>query len=40
LIDPENTVSRRVAEKIGMRLEKEVLRPGGNIRLLFVVEDL
>jgi len=24
LIDPENNVSRRVAEKIGMRLEKEV----------------
>lgn len=28
LIDPENTASRRVAEKVGMRLEGEVMLPG------------
>lgn len=39
LVDPENTSSEQVAKKIGMRLEKEVVRPGGEIRLLFVVED-
>lgn len=39
LIDPENTASQRVAEGLGMRLEKEVLRPGGSLRRLFVVQD-
>ena len=32
LIDPENPVSAAVARKIGMRLEREVVRPGGAIR--------
>jgi len=39
LVDPENTASERVAKKIGMQLEKEVVRPGGDIRRLFVLED-
>jgi ribosomal-protein-alanine N-acetyltransferase len=38
LIDPENSVSQRVAEGIGMSLEKMVERPGGVVRRLFVVE--
>jgi ribosomal-protein-alanine N-acetyltransferase len=38
LIDPENAGSHRVAEKAGMKLEKEVVRPGGNVRRLYVVE--
>lgn len=29
LIDPENVASRRVAEKVGLRYEKETIRPGG-----------
>ena len=31
LIDPENEPSKRVAEKVGMRFEKETLRPGGKL---------
>jgi ribosomal-protein-alanine N-acetyltransferase len=38
LIEPENTASERVAEKVGMRLEKEVVRPGGELRKVYVVE--
>ncbi len=38
LIDPENAGSHRVAEKVGMKLEKEVVRPGRNIRRLYVIE--
>jgi ribosomal-protein-alanine N-acetyltransferase len=38
LIEPRNTASERVARKIGMRLEKEVLRPGGSLRRVYVVE--
>jgi ribosomal-protein-alanine N-acetyltransferase len=37
LIDPENVISQRVAENLGMREEKQVMRPGGNIRALYVV---
>lgn len=40
LVDPENAASQRVAEKIGMKLEKELMRPGGRILGLFVVEDI
>jgi ribosomal-protein-alanine N-acetyltransferase len=29
LIDPENGASQRVAEKVGLRFEKETVRPGG-----------
>jgi ribosomal-protein-alanine N-acetyltransferase len=38
LIEPENTASERVAEKVGMRLEKEVVRPGGELRRVYAVE--
>jgi RimJ/RimL family protein N-acetyltransferase len=40
LIDPENAASQRVAEKVGMKLQKEVVRPGGNLRRLFAVDNL
>lgn len=38
LIEPENTASERVAQKIGMYLEKDVVRPGGAIRKVYVIE--
>ncbi len=38
LIEPENAASERVALKLGMRLEKEVIRPGGELRKVYVVE--
>jgi ribosomal-protein-alanine N-acetyltransferase len=38
LIEPENAPSERVAAKIGMRFEKEVLRPGGAKRKVYVTE--
>jgi ribosomal-protein-alanine N-acetyltransferase len=38
LIEPENHVSARVAEKVGMRFEKEILRPGDELRRLYAVE--
>jgi [ribosomal protein S5]-alanine N-acetyltransferase len=38
LIEPENEASERVAVKVGMRLEKEVVRPGGALRRVYVVE--
>jgi len=38
LIEPENAGSERVARKVGMRLERAVLRPGGARRLLYAVE--
>ncbi len=38
LIEPENTASARVAEKVGLRLEKEVVRPGGEVRKVYAVE--
>jgi ribosomal-protein-alanine N-acetyltransferase len=40
LIDPENAASERVAIKIGMHLEKEVTRPGGARRKVYVIEDM
>lgn len=39
LIKPDNQASARVAEKIGMHLEKEVIRPGGHKRLVYVIEN-
>jgi RimJ/RimL family protein N-acetyltransferase len=38
LIEPENAASERVAQKIGMHLEKETIRPGGARRRVYVVE--
>jgi ribosomal-protein-alanine N-acetyltransferase len=38
LIEPENKASERVAIKIGMVLEKEVVRTGGALRKVYVVE--
>jgi RimJ/RimL family protein N-acetyltransferase len=35
LIDPENAPSERVAIRLGMRFEKEVLRPGGAVRKVY-----
>ena len=35
LIDPENARSAKVAERLGMGLEKTVLRPGGVTRSLY-----
>ena len=37
LIEPGNKRSERVALKTGMRLEREVIRPGGAVRLLYAV---
>jgi ribosomal-protein-alanine N-acetyltransferase len=38
LIEPSNGASERVAVKVGMHMEKEIVRPGGFPRRLFVVE--
>ena len=38
LIKPENEVSEYVAKKIGMKYEKEVVRPGGANRSVYVIE--
>jgi RimJ/RimL family protein N-acetyltransferase len=38
LIDPENAASARVAEKVGMRFEKEVVRPGGARRRVYAFQ--
>ncbi len=37
LIEPENTASERVAVEIGMHFEKQVVRPGGALRKVYVV---
>jgi ribosomal-protein-alanine N-acetyltransferase len=39
LIDPASRASERVAIKIGMRLERKVVRPGGAVRWLYAVES-
>ena len=39
LIEPENSASERVAVKIGMRFEKEVVRSGGVVRKLYGIES-
>jgi ribosomal-protein-alanine N-acetyltransferase len=38
LIEPENAASEAVAKKVGMHLEKEIIRPGGAIRKVYVLE--
>lgn len=38
LIDPENLVSARVAEKIGMEFESETQRPGGKIMCVYSIQ--
>jgi len=38
LVDPENTASARVAEKIGMQLEKEIRRPSGAVRRVYAMQ--
>lgn len=38
LIEPENEGSERVAVKVGMHLEKEVVRPGGAVRRVYVIQ--
>jgi RimJ/RimL family protein N-acetyltransferase len=38
LIEPENAGSERVALKVGMTLEREVVRPGNELRRLYAVE--
>jgi len=38
LIEPGNQASERVAQKLGMHLEKEILRPGGSLRKMYTVE--
>ncbi len=38
LIEPENAASERVARKVGMRFDREVVRPGGALRKVYVVE--
>jgi RimJ/RimL family protein N-acetyltransferase len=38
LIDPANAASARVAGKIGMRFEKETLRPGGRVVHVYAME--
>jgi len=37
LIEPENAASERVAVKIGMHFENEVIRPGGHKRKVYVL---
>jgi RimJ/RimL family protein N-acetyltransferase len=37
LIHPENLASEKVALRIGMRLEREIIRPGGNRRKLYAL---
>ncbi len=39
LIDPGNLASERVAAKIGMRFERDVVRPGGAIRRVYAAES-
>jgi RimJ/RimL family protein N-acetyltransferase len=40
LIDPKNAGSRRVAEKVGMLLDRQVIRPDGKTRELFTIDNL
>ena len=35
LIDPENIASEKVAQKLGMRMERETIRPNGRTMLLY-----
>ena len=38
LIDPENEASEQVAARIGMHLEKEITREGGNLRRVYAID--
>jgi len=38
LIEPDNEPSERVALRLGMRLEKEVIRPNGEPRRVYAIE--
>lgn len=38
LIEPGNEPSERVATRVGMRLEREIIRPGGALRKMYVVD--
>ena len=38
LIEPGNSASEHVAQKIGMHLERETLRPGDAVRLVYAIE--
>lgn len=38
LIEPENEPSEQVARRLGMWLEQEIVRPGGALRKMYVVE--
>ncbi len=39
LIEPENSPSERVAHKVGMRFDREVERPGGAVRRMYIIES-
>jgi [ribosomal protein S5]-alanine N-acetyltransferase len=39
LIEPENAASAHVAEKAGLRLEKEVLRPSGRMMQVYAIDQ-
>jgi len=39
LIDPENVASERVAQKVGMRFEREVVRDGGAVRRVYALSS-
>jgi RimJ/RimL family protein N-acetyltransferase len=38
LIEPENIASERIAVKVGMQFENEIVRPGGLVRKVYVIE--
>jgi [ribosomal protein S5]-alanine N-acetyltransferase len=37
LVEPKNVSSARVAEKVGMRDEKQIVRPGGHVRHVYAI---
>ncbi len=37
LIEPENKASEKVAKKLGMKMEKEITRPGGGLRRVYAM---
>jgi ribosomal-protein-alanine N-acetyltransferase len=39
LIEPDNQASERVAIKLGFHLEKEVVRPSGALRKVYLIEN-
>lgn len=38
MIDPANLGSRRVAEKLGLNIEREIVRPGDAPRVIYAIE--